>query len=123
MTLILALFAMLTLTVTTLALLSTATTEPVIANNLLHGSQAFYVAESGLEIALVELNEGRVPDGSTRFIGFGRVVTVGIIIDTDHVHVIARGRVGSALRIVSNMFELDVDGRWQPLKQFKEEIP
>jgi hypothetical protein len=127
MTFMLACVVMLCLTVTTFALLAIATTEPRIANNLLLGSQAFYIAESGLEIALWELNAGKLPDYASRKIGGGSVtITVqGTILerllDPVHVRVLARGQVGTAVRVVSNTFVRDANGHWSPMARFREE--
>lgn len=120
MTLLAAMAALVLLSTITLALLALATTEPQIANNLLRGEQAFYVAESGLEIALTLLNTGQPIDDMPRPIGAG---TVTITVDTatpDHVRVLARGQVGLAVRRVANSFERDAEGRWHPLAQFTE---
>lgn len=126
MTLLLALSTMLALGTMILALLTSAVTEPRIANNLLQGSQTFYVAESGLEMALARLNRGEHPEG-TWPVGAGTVtVTVsnGLLwwlLDPQHVQIQAQGEVQGAPRRVSNRFERGEDGRWRPLGEFREE--
>jgi type II secretory pathway component PulK len=121
MTLVMALFTMLSLTITTLALLTMATTEPRIAANLLHGSQAFYLAESGLEIALAMLQENRPLVDRAGTVGAGHYSLTFTEVEVTRVRVRSVGRVGRAVRVVSNQFEQDADGIWRPMKSFREE--
>jgi hypothetical protein len=131
-TLVLALFTMVLLATTTAALLVVSASEPLIANNLLRSSQAFYVAESGLEIALATLNSDGLPlPVVVGPVGAGTytltVTPLGLslpLIGPVHVRVRSVGRVGLATRAVSNEFARDLlDGGWRPLSRFREETP
>lgn len=105
-----------------LGLLVLGAGEAHVAANLLAGSQAFYLAESGLEIALVELRAGTPPNGAVRALGEGHVVVTGATQDPDHVEVLARARVGTAERVVRTVFERGLDG-WRPVGPFMEGPP
>jgi hypothetical protein len=119
MTLVVAMVSSVALATMLFALVTLATTEPLIANNLLQGSQAFYVAESGLEIALAHLNAGVPPEG-VYTLALGTVHVTYESVDADHVRVRSQGQVEGATRLVSNQFVRE-DGRWGPMKEFKEE--
>lgn len=121
MTLVAGVLAMVMLSTTTAALLMVSATEPQIANNLLLGSQAFYIAESGLEIALVLLRSGAPPDVQASACA-GGAYTIRFMDNADgSVWVHAEGRIGNARRLVTNRFARDDDGVWQPLREFREE--
>ena len=123
MTLMVAIFAMVLLSTTTVALLVLSASEPTIAHNLLHGVQAFYVAESGLEIALCQLNQGMPLMVLTGPVGVGTYTITVQPVDPDHVLVRSVGQVETATRTVSNTFERDAEGVWHPMKQFREMAP
>lgn len=123
MILLLAVMAMVLLSTTTMAMLAVSVTEPIIANNLLLGSQAFYLAESGLEIALGILNANVPLVAVTGSLAGGTYAITFSVEGVDRVHVRSVGRIASAVRMVSNRFERDAEGVWRPLKQFREEAP
>lgn len=126
MTLLSAVLAMTLLSITTAALLTLGASEPQIANNLLRGSQAFYLAESGLEIALAHLNNGGSPLlVQAGAVGAGTyevtVTPIGLPLPV-LVQVRSVGQVGPATRVVSNVFVWDpLDSRWRVLPEFREE--
>lgn len=121
MVLALALLAMVLLGTLTGAFLTLSATEPLIATNLLRGSQAFYVAESGLEIALWQANQASGPASLMGTLGEGTYAVTVAVEDATHVRVRSVGRVGPAIRIVSNTFERTDEGVWQPMRRFREE--
>jgi hypothetical protein len=122
MIVVLALISWVELATVLALLLVVGATEVRIAENVLAGAQAFYLAESGLEMALVELRAGEPSREGRRLMGHGHVVVWRTVQDADHVEVVAHGQVGTALRIVRNVFERGSDG-WRPLAQFSEETP
>jgi hypothetical protein len=129
MTLVSAILVLNLLTVTTLAFLTLSASEPQIANNHLRSSQAFYIAESGLEIGLAHLNnEGPPVLVQAGPVGAGTytltLTPVGLPlpgIGPIMVRAHSVGQVGPATRAVSNVFMRDLEGRWAPLPQFREE--
>ena len=120
MTLVSAVLAMVMLSTTTVALLMLSATEPIIANNLLRGFQAFYVAESGLEIALASVNHDILDESMSGTLAGGGRYTVTVTVDGAELAVRSVGQVETATRVVSNRFE-QIDGRWQPMRRFREE--
>jgi Tfp pilus assembly protein PilX len=119
---VLALWAVACLTLPLAAILLMATLEPHIAQNLLDGTQAFAVAESGLEVGLWRLRAGARPEGRVG-VGEGQAEVHATVIDGDHVALRSIGRVRQARRVVANLVQRDVagDGQWHFAAAFREE--
>ena len=95
--------------------------EVAIANNLLQSAQAFYLAESGLELAVRQANRGEPITPGSGPLGAGTYQVSVHPLGSDHIRVQGTGRVGTAVRRVSNVFERNEFGVWTPTTQFREE--